>query len=126
MSKTNQTTTANDDTGATKSLLSAFQDLGLFASKDVRPDKIELKPGVTAEFYVRELPDAEFRKLFDQGDRAKLIAATICDADGKPVMTEADAARLKPLMAAKFQDVALKHSGFGDKAAAEADAAGNA
>lgn len=126
MSKTNETTPAVIDPAVTKSLLDAFHDMGMFASKDVRPDKLELRPGVIAEFYVRELPDAEFRQLFDQGDRGKLIAATICDADGTPVMTEADAARLKPLIAAMFQDVALKHSGFGAKAAAEAEQVGNA
>lgn len=127
MSKTNETnTSAVIDTAVPKPLLNAFKDLGMFASPDVRPDTIELGAGVTAEFYVRELPDAEFRKLWADGDRAKLIAATICDADGKPIMSVEDAARLKPPIAAKFQDVALKHAGFGDKAAAAAEQAGNA
>ncbi|MGR4897528.1 hypothetical protein ACIPR8_20015 [Stenotrophomonas sp. LARHCG68] len=127
MSKTNETnTSAVTDTAVPKPLLNAFKDLGMFASPDVRPDTIELGTGVTAEFYVRELPDAEFRKLWADGDRAKLIAATICDADGKPIMSVEDAARLKPPIAAKFQDVALKHAGFGDKAAAAAEQAGNA
>lgn len=127
MSKTTETnTSAVTDTAIPKPLLSAFKDLGMFASPDVRPDTIELGAGVTAEFYVRELPDAEFRKLWADGDRAKLIAATICDADGKPIMSVEDAARLKPPIAAKFQDVALKHAGFGDKAAAAAEQAGNA
>ncbi|MBN8799170.1 MAG: hypothetical protein J0H45_07405, partial [Stenotrophomonas nitritireducens] len=88
MSKTNETNSpAVIDTSVTKSLLHTFQDMGMFASPDVRPDTIELSPGVTADFYVRELPDAEFRKLWADGDRAKLIAATICDADGKPIMS---------------------------------------
>ncbi len=127
MSKTNEATaTAAAQTPITKSLLHTFQDLGMFASPDVRPETIELSPGVTAEFCVRELPDAEFRKLWADGDRAKLIAATICDADGKPIMTAEDAARLKPPIATKFQDVALKHAGFGEKAAAAAEQAGNA
>lgn len=127
MSKTNETnTSAVTDTAVPKSLLNAFKELGMFASPDVRPDTIELGAGVTAEFYVRELPDTEFRQLWTDGDRAKLIAATICDADGKPIMSVEDAARLKPPIAAKFQDVALKHAGFGDKAAAAAEQAGNA
>ncbi|MHC6216761.1 hypothetical protein ACVQEN_06020 [Stenotrophomonas acidaminiphila] len=125
MSKTNDTTTPAA-TDIAKSLLHTFQDLGMFASPDVRPDTIELSPGVTAAFYVRELPDAEFRKLWADGDRARLIAATICDADGNAIMSVDDAARLKPPVAAKFQDVALKHAGFGEKAAAAAEQAGNA
>ncbi len=126
MSKTNETNPAVIDPAVTKSLLDAFHDMGMFASPDVRPDTIELSPGVTAAFYVRELPDAEFRKLWADGDRAKLIAATICDAYGKAIMTVQDAARLKPPIAAKFQDVALKHAGFGEKATAAAEQAGNA
>lgn len=126
MSKTNETTPAVIDPAVTKSLLDAFHDMGMFASPDVRPDTIELSPGVTAAFYVRELPDALFRKLWADGDRAKLIAATICDADGKAIMSVEDAARLKPPIAAKFQDVALKHAGFGEKAAVAAEQAGNA
>lgn len=126
MSKTNETNPAVIDPAVTKSLLDAFHDMGMFASPDVRPDTIELSPGVSAAFYVRELPDAEFRKLWADGDRAKLIAATICDADGKAIMTVQDAARLKPPIAAKFQDVALKHAGFGEKATAAAEQAGNA
>jgi hypothetical protein len=125
MSKT-ETIPAVIDTTVTKSLLNAFEEMGLFASKDVQPDKIELSPGITADFYVRELPDAEFRKLWADGDRAKLIAATICDADGKPVMSEKDAARLKPMIAAKFQAVAFKHSGLGPEAEAQQAEAGNA
>ncbi|MBO8043327.1 hypothetical protein J6396_37340, partial [Pseudomonas aeruginosa] len=82
-----------------------------------------LPNGAKAQFHVRELPDAEFRKLWGEGDRAKLIAATICDEDGKPVMNVTQAAQLKPLVAAELQRVAMKHSGFGEDAAqAQADA----
>ena len=105
------------------SILQSFTSLGMFASKDVHADTITLPNGNKAQFHVRELPDAEFRKLWSDADRAKLIAATICDEDGKPVMDEAQAAQLKPLVAAELQRVAMKHSGFGDEAAqAQADA----
>jgi len=92
----------------------------------VHADTITLPSGDKAQFHVRELPDAEFRKLFQDGDRAKLIAATICDENGKPVMTDAQAAQLKPLVAAELPQVAMKHSGFGDKAADAQAEAGNA
>jgi hypothetical protein len=125
MSKTNDTA-ATDSLATSHSVLQAFTSLGMFASKDVHADTITLPSGDKAQFHVRELPDAEFRKLFQDGDRAKLIAATICDEDGKPVMTAAQASQLKPLVAAELQQVAMKHSGFGDKAADAQAEAGNA
>lgn len=106
-----------EDTGkieAPISILQALEDAGAFAAKDVHRDTVELAPGVTAEFYVRELPDTEFRKIWAEGDRAKLIAACIRDADGKAVMTAEKAGKLKPLIAAELQKIALKHSGFGE------------
>jgi len=121
MSKTNETNEAQPEQRT--SILQSFTSLGMFASKDVHADTITLPNGNRAQFHVRELPDAEFRKLWGEADRAKLIAATICDEDGKPVMDEAQAAQLKPLVAAELQRVAMKHSGFGDEAAeAQADA----
>lgn len=123
MSKTNEDPTTN--AAAAPTLLLQFQELGMFASPDAKPDKIELRPGVVAELFVLELPDAKFRKLWGENDRTKLIAATICDADGKPVMTERQAAQLKPSVAAQFAALALKHSGFGGDAMVEAEDAGN-
>ncbi|WP_353086592.1 hypothetical protein [Stenotrophomonas sp.] len=125
MSKTNDTP-ASDTLATSQTVLQTFTSLGMFASKDVHSDTITLPSGDKAQFHVRELPDAEFRKLFQDGDRAKLIAATICDEDGKPVMTAAQASQLKPLVAAELQQVAMKHSGFGDKAADAQAEAGNA
>ncbi|MDY0954643.1 MAG: hypothetical protein ACN6RH_18170 [Stenotrophomonas rhizophila] len=124
MSKTNETTT--DTVVTPQTVLQAFTSLGMFASKDVHADTVTLPNGDKAQFHVRELPDAEFRKLWQDADRAKLIAGTICDEDGKPVLTVAQAAQLKPVIAHQLQQVALKHSGFGG-AAEEAQAeAGNA
>lgn len=122
MSSTKQSTDAQQQP---VSILQAFTNLGMFASKDVHADMITLPSGDKAQFHVRELPDAEFRKLWSEGDRAKLIAATICDDDGKPVMDAAQAAQLKPLVAAELQRVAMKHSGFGDEAAQVQADAGN-
>lgn len=121
MSKTNDT--PENKPQQTVSILQSFTSLGMFASKDVHADTITLPNGDKAQFHVRELPDVEFRKLWSEGDRAKLIAAAICDEDGKPVMNVTQAAQLKPLVAAELQRVAMKHSGFGEEAAqAQADA----
>lgn len=119
MSKTPNNAAAE---AAPVSLLQSFQNMGAFVATDVKRDKVELSPGVEAEFYVRELPDVEFRKLWADGDRAKLIAACICDEDGKPIMDVAKAGQLKPVLAAKFQAIALKHSGFGDAEATKEEA----
>ncbi|MBH1556207.1 hypothetical protein I5U12_18705 [Stenotrophomonas maltophilia] len=123
MSKSNETTDTEPQQPV--SILQSFADLGMFASKDVHADTIALPNGDKAQFHVRELPDAEFRKLWADGDRAKLIAATICDEDGKPVMNVTQANQLKPLVAAELQRVAMKHSGFGDGAAQVQADAGN-
>jgi len=124
MSKTNETTT--DTVVTPQTVLQAFTSLGMFASKNVHADTVTLPNGDKAQFHVRELPDVEFRKLYQENDRAKLIAATICDEDGKPVLTVAQAAQLKPLVAANLQQVAMKHSGFGVEAADAQAEAGNA
>ncbi len=123
MSKTNETSEAQPQQSV--SIMQSFTNLGMFASKDVHADTITLPNGDKAQFYVRELPDAEFRKLWGEADRAKLIAATICDGDGKPVMDVTQAAQLKPLVAAELQRVAMKHSGFGDEATQAQAEAGN-
>lgn len=122
----NQTTT-NDQPSADApvSILQAFTAAGMFAAKDVQPDTIELPDGSKAQFYVRSLPDTEFRDLYATGDRSKLIAATICDAEGKRVMTPKQAGELKPKVAASLQSIALKHAGFGSDADALLEEAGN-
>jgi hypothetical protein len=125
MSKTNETLPL-EAVAPPQTVLQAFTSLGMFASKDVHADTVTLPSGEKAQFYVRELPDAEFRKLWQDADRAKLIAATICDEDGKPVLTVEQAAQLKPIVAAELQQVAMKHSGFGDKATDAQAEAGNA
>lgn len=123
MSKTNDTPETQPQQRV--SILQSFTSLGMFASKDVHADTITLPNGDKAQFHVRELPDVEFRKLWSEGDRAKLIAAAICDEDGKPVMNVSQAAQLKPLVAAELQRVAMKHSGFGEEAAQAQVDAGN-
>ncbi|HYQ54245.1 MAG TPA: hypothetical protein VES70_27865 [Pseudomonas sp.] len=124
MSKTNETLPL-ETLAPAQTVLQAFTSLGMFASKDVHADTVTLPNGDKAQFHVRELPDVEFRKLYQENDRARLIAATICDENGKPVLTVAQAAQLKPLFAAELQQVALKHSGFGGEAKEAQAEAGN-
>lgn len=123
MSKTNNNPTTEPQ--APLSILQVFTNAGLFASKEVKPDTVELPDGTKAQFYVRALPDTEFRSLYNSNDRAKLIAATICDEDGKPVMSVKQAGELKPRIATVLQGIALKHAGFGSEAEADQEEAGN-
>jgi hypothetical protein len=123
MSKTIETPAT--DPGTTQNVLQSFHNLGMFAPKDVQPDIIELPDGSKAQFYVRALSDTEFRSLWTSQDRAKLIAATICDEDGKAVMSVKQAGELKPKVALSLQAIALKHAGFGSDGEAEQEEAGN-
>lgn len=124
MSKTNESPATPQD-AITKSLLQTFQTLGMFAPKDVQPDTIELPDGRKSQFYVRALSDTEFRSLWASKDRAKLLAATICDEDGKPVLSPKQAGELRPKVAASFEEIVLKHAGFGSEAEAEQEEVGN-
>ena len=128
MSKSNHTTITDTQETAPATaadLLASFQELGLFASQTYRPDTIELPGGKTAQFHVRELPDSKFREIYATRDRAQLIAASICDASGKAVMTAKQAAELKTVVRAQLDAIALKHSGFGPAAGAEQEKLGN-
>ncbi len=128
MSKTtdNTATTDTEQAPATAAeLLADFKTLGLFASQSFRADSIELPDGKKANFHVRELSDSKFREIFATRDRAQLIAATICDASGKAVLSAKQAAELKTAVAAQLESIALKHSGFGPAAAAEQEELGN-
>jgi hypothetical protein len=122
MSKTNE---SPDTVQKAVTILQAFTNAGMFAPKDVQPDTIELPDGSKAQFYVRALSDTAFRSLWTSKDRAKLIAATICDEDGKPVLSPKQAGELKPKVAASLEEVVLKHAGFGSDAEAEQEEAGN-
>jgi hypothetical protein len=122
VSKTND---SNEALAGAVSILQTFTSAGMFATKDVQPDTIELPDGTKAEFFVRALPDTEFRQLWSTADRAKLIAATICDENGKRVLSEQQAGELKPKVAASLQAIALKHAGFGSDAEAQREEAGN-
>lgn len=74
-------------------------------------------------FYIRELPAIEMRRqvLVEQsGDEKRvigalsaLIARAVCDADGKPAMTEDQAGKLKPKVAGDLRDLIMEVNGLG-------------
>ncbi len=103
----------------------------LFASDIPVERKVTLKldSGETVEqiFYFRELPAIEMRRqvLAEQsGDEKRvasalsaLIARAVCDADGKPAMTEERAGMLKPHIAGELRDIIMEVNGLGKPAA---------
>lgn len=79
---------------------------GFFVSDEIHERTVELGDGSKHVLHFRELSVTELRR-FAQAERsddedvraqsvAKLIAASLCDPDGKPAMTVEQAVRLKP------------------------------
>lgn len=94
-----------------------------FASSDVQAREVELPDGSKHTLHFRELPAVEFRKFqmaenaSDEetraGSIAKLIAASLVDAEGKPALTVKDAARLNSAAANAIMTAILSVNGFG-------------
>ena len=86
--------------------MSADKFAGFFVSPEIHERTVELADGSKHVLHFRELPSSEYRKfqIAEQSDdeevragsMAKLIAASVCEADGKPAMTYEQALRLKP------------------------------
>lgn len=103
---------------------------GFFVSTEVYERKVTLADGSEHVLHFRELPVTEFRRFAlaersqDEdvrvGSLSLLIAASLCQPDGKPAMTFEEASRLKPAVATALFDAALSVS------KPDADEAGNA
>lgn len=81
-----------------------------FISPSVHERKVKLADGKEHVLHLRELPWAEWHKAAaletsaDEDERAaaacSLIAASLCEADGKPALTLKQALQLKPAVVA--------------------------
>ena len=101
-------------------------DASLFISDKVHERQVELPDGTTHTLYFRELPAAEFRKfhLAEQSDdenlRAnsmiRLVAASLCEPNGKSALTVGRAAQLKPQALGAIFAKVLEVNGFGGAA----------
>ena len=88
-----------------------------FVSDQIHERKVALADGTEHTLHFRELPAVEFRKFGiaerseDDEVRAeamvRLIAASLCELDGKPAMTLDRARRLKSYVAASLFDAVL-------------------
>lgn len=80
-------------------------DKSFFVSADIQEKQVKLPDGGQHTLYFKELPAIEFRKfaLAEQSENenvkatsiAKLIAASVCEPDGKPAITYEQALNLK-------------------------------
>jgi hypothetical protein len=80
-------------------------DKSFFVSTELQEREVELADGSKHVLYFKELPAIEFRRfaLAEQSENenvkatsiAKLIAASLCDADGKLAITFEQALNLK-------------------------------
>lgn len=80
-------------------------DKSFFVSADVHERKVTLPDGKEHTLYFKELPAVEFRRfaLAEQSESedvrassiAKLLSASVCEADGKPAITFEQALKLK-------------------------------
>ena len=97
----------------------------LFVSSEVQTREVELPDGQKHTLYFKALPAVEFRKFqlaeFSDNDdvkansMSKLIAASLCEPDGKLALTLKDAERLHPLAANALVGAILDINGFGQK-----------
>lgn len=85
--------------------------------------------GKTKALHFRELSAGEAEDLFlglsndpkaSKGLRARMIAACVCDADGKPLMNEAEAARLPNAFSAALQAICIDVNGLSEEGKADA------
>lgn len=96
-------------------LLESLSSVGAFASTELHKRSVPIGPKKKADVFVREIPDSEYRALIGANyDRSKLIAAGICDADGKPVMSAEQAATLKPRVAYDLEKLVMTVNASGD------------
>lgn len=98
---------------------------GLLVSNELHEHTITLPDGTPASVYVRELPQAEFRRYYlaehseDEetrvGSVARLLSAGVCKPDGSPLLTYKQALQLKPTVAAQLFEALLITNGKGTK-----------
>lgn len=94
----------------------------LFVSAEIRAREVALPDGSKHTLNFKELAAIEFRRfqLAEQSDddekraasMGKLIAASLCDPDGKPAITEAKARTLNPAAMNAIMAAILDVNGF--------------
>lgn len=93
-----------------------------FVSQTIHQKEVTLPDGSKHILHFKEVPAADFRRYLlaersdDQQERAesvnRLIAVSLCEQDGRPAITEEQAARLKPAAAGALFSAVLEVAGM--------------
>lgn len=96
-----------------------------FVSAETHQRDVTLADGSVHKLYFRELPTAMYRKfqIAEQssdenvraGSIARMIAASLCEADGSPSMSYEEAMTLKPNVANRLFEAVVSLDGVSDK-----------
>jgi hypothetical protein len=94
----------------------------LFVSAEIQAREVELPDGSKHTLHFKELPAYEFRRfqIAEQSDNdekraasmARLIAASLCDPEGKPAITESKAKTLNAKAMNSIMTAILEVNGF--------------
>jgi hypothetical protein len=95
-----------------------------FASEQLHERSVELPDGSTHTLHFRQVPAVEFRKFvfaerstdesIQAGSAAKLIAASLCDAEGKPAIGYTQALKLNPAATKSLLAAVMSVNGLDD------------
>lgn len=95
-----------------------------FVSAEIHKRTVTLGDGSEHELHFRELPVSMYRKFqiaetssdedVRAGSMAKLIAASLCEADGSPAMTYEQACNLKPNISSRLFNEVIALGGAGE------------
>jgi hypothetical protein len=99
-------------------------DQTFFVSEAVHERTVRMPDGAEHTLYFREVSAVEFRKFafaeqsgdeqVQAGSAAKLVAASLCEPDGKPAITYAQALKLKPAAMKELLAATLAVNGLDD------------
>ena len=94
-----------------------------FVSEKVIEKEVTLSDGTSHKLYFKELPALEFRKFYiaeqskdedvQDAAMAKLVAASLCEPDGKPAITVKKALKLNGSALTAIFEAIIQVNGFG-------------
>jgi hypothetical protein len=100
-------------------------DQSLFVSDAVHERDVTLPDGTVHKLHFKEIPAVEFRKFYNAeqskdedvqaASMSRLIAASLCEPDGKPAITVAQAKKLRTAAMNAIASVVMEVNGFGAK-----------
>ena len=96
-----------------------------FVSEQLHERNVEMPDGSVHALHFRQVPAVEFRKFVfaerssdestQAGSAAKLISASLCDADGKPSLSYTQALKLNAAATKSLLDAVMSVNGLDDK-----------